>query len=99
MMQVLGRLTAVTIFGCCLITCNAPAQLQVTDVKLTEEGAIRLSWRSETNTLYRIQYASEIADETEWQTLTDWYPSHGSNSFALDTGDFFRTPYVLHPRN
>ena len=73
--------------------------LQFTDIKTTEEGAIRLSWQSKSNTLYSVQYANELSDQTDWETLTDIYPSHGTNTFFLDTGDYFKTPFVLHPRN
>ena len=49
--------------------------------------------------LYRIECADALSDQIDWQTLADWYPSHGTNTFILDTGDYFRTPYIVHPRN
>lgn len=100
-MKAIKQITARLTVGCVLtlgLTTNTPAQLQFTGITATQEGAIRLSWQSETNTLYRIQYANELSDESDWETLTDLYPSHGTNTFALDTGDYSRTPFVLHPR-
>jgi hypothetical protein len=78
---------------------NTPAvgQLAFTDVRATEEGAIRPSWRSETNTLYQLQFADALTDPMDWQVLKDLYPSHGTNTFILDTGNYSRTPAVLHP--
>jgi len=76
--------------------------IQFTAISATAEQAIRLSWASNTNELYRIDYADSIIDtntgSTTWNTLCDEYPSHGTNTFYLDTGDYFQTPPILHPK-
>jgi hypothetical protein len=63
----------------------ADAQLQFTGISATEEGAIRLSWQSETNAIYRVDYADQLMDPdlgyTVWNTLYDQYPSQGTNTF------------------
>src|SRR6266496_4117892 len=72
-----------------------------TSVSVTEEGAIRLAWQSESNTVYRVEYADDLIDPdlgiTVWKTLYDTYPSHdanGTNTFWLDTGNYFLEPPV-----
>ena len=40
----------------------ANAQLQFTGTSATEEGAIRLAWQSESNTVYRVEYADQLND-------------------------------------
>jgi hypothetical protein len=81
---------------------TAKAQLQFTDISATEEGAIRLAWQSESNTLYRIDYADNLVDPdlgyTVWQTLHDRYTSHGTNTFWLDTGNYFIENPIPHPK-
>jgi hypothetical protein len=62
------------------------------------EGAIKLNWQSESNTLYRVEFASDLTNPATWDVLTDQYASHGTNTFWLDTGDYFQKPPVLHPR-
>src|SRR5262245_38342640 len=81
-----------------LIGGTGNAQLQFTDIRATEEGAVRLSWLSDPNTLYRIQCADDLTDPVQWNTLKDLYPSHGTNTLFLDTGDYFQTPWLVHPR-
>ncbi|MBI3849189.1 MAG: hypothetical protein HY298_02700 [Verrucomicrobia bacterium] len=76
---------------------------QIYSPTVTEERATRLSWESESNTVYRIEYAAELVDTntglTAWQTLYDFYASHGTNTFWLDTGNYLLEPPILHPKN
>jgi hypothetical protein len=76
--------------------------LQFTFANKTEEGAIRLSWSSNTNEVYRIDYADELATNddgtTTWNTLYSHYPSHGTNTFWLDAGNYDLDPQVPHPK-
>src|ERR1035441_8119712 len=80
----------------------ANAQLQFTGTSSTEEGAIRLAWQSESNAVYRIEYADQVLDISQggpvWQTLYDNYPSHGTNTFWLDTGNYNSEPPIPHPK-
>lgn len=84
------------------LTITAHGQLQFTSVNTTEEGAKRLAWQSESNTVYRIDYADQVLDISQggpvWQTLYDQYPSHGTNTFFLDTGDYLADTPIPHPK-
>ncbi len=95
--RTIGRLLLECLLGVGLIA-NAHAQLAFTGVKATEERAIRLEWQSETNSLYQIQFTTELSDNITWSTLLDNYPSHGTNSFWLDTGEYSQVPAVNHPK-
>ena len=83
------------ILGFSLIT-NTPAQtLQFTSIRVLADEGVQLYWKSKSNTVYRIEYASELADEnTEWGVLYDDYPSHGTNTFWMDTGDYDHVPAI-----
>ena len=76
--------------------------LQFTAVAATDEHAIRLAWASTNGELYQIQYANALATNsdgsTAWQILYDNYPSQGTNTFWLDTGNYNLAPQVLHPK-
>jgi len=77
--------------------------LQFTAVAATDEHAIRLAWASTNGELYKIQYANAFATNsdgsTAWQTLYDDYPSQGTNTFWLDTGNYNLAPSISHPKN
>jgi hypothetical protein len=81
---------------------NAQNALQFTGTSQTDERAIRLSWASTNGELYQIQYANALATNsdgsTAWQTLYDNYPSQGTNTFWLDTGNYNLAPQVSHPK-
>lgn len=76
--------------------------LQFTAVAATDEHAIRLAWASTNGELYQIQYANALATNTDgstaFQILYDNYPSQGTNTFWLDTGNYNLAPQVLHPK-
>src|SRR5438045_1817294 len=87
------------------LTHRARAQIapSFTAASATEEGAIKLTWQSETNTYYRLEFATDLIDPglggPIWHTLYDDYPAHiGTNTFILDTGNYFPTPAVPHPK-
>lgn len=90
-----------------ILLCLAPLAhgqsntLQFTAAKVTDEGAIHLEWASQSNHVYQIQCADTLIDTntgtTPWQTLYDNYPSQGTNTFWLDTGNYFKTPVLVHP--
>lgn len=81
---------------------NAQNTIQFTDVKSTSEKAIQLYWESTNGELYQIQYASALATNddgsTAWQVLFDTYPSHGTNTFIGDFGNYDIDPAVPHPK-
>jgi len=76
--------------------------LQFTGIKANLEGAIRLQWASQSNQVYQVQCTDALAGNedgtTAWRVLYDNYPSHGTNTFWLDTGDYFADPVILHPK-
>ena len=76
--------------------------LQLTGVVQTPEEAIQLTWTSTNSELYQIQYANALATNsdgsTAWQVLYDNYPSQGTNTFWLDTGNYNLSPQILHPK-
>lgn len=71
-------------------------------VSATSEGAIRLSWNSTSNEVYEIDYADQMVDISQggpnWQRLYGSYPSHGTNTFWLDTGNYNFEPAIPHPK-
>ena len=82
-------------------TTFAQTDLQFTGVKTTPENAIQLFWASNTNEVYEIDYADQLAGNpdgtTAWNTLYDDYPSQGTNTFIGDFGNYFLAPPTLHP--
>ncbi len=73
--------------------------LQIIEVKLTEQRAPVIKWQSESNQVYRIEYASEVANaNTQWEPLYEEYPSHGTNTFIADAGNYDLAPAIPHPR-
>jgi hypothetical protein len=101
--KTVGRLVAGCLFACCLtLKLQAQTNLQFTAVAQTDEHAIQLTWASTNGELYQIQYANALATNsdgsTAWQTLYDNYPSQGTNTFWLDTGNYNLAPQALHPK-
>ena len=91
--SVVGMITAQTSFG--------QNSLRVIGVSPTDEQAIRLTWVSTNHELYQIQCANALntnAGSTAWQTLYDNYPSQGTNTSWLDTGNYNVAPQILHPK-
>ena len=77
--------------------------LQFTGINVTDEGAMQLHWTSQSNEVYEIDEADALIDTNTgtitWNKLYEEYPSQGTNTFWLDTGNYFRTPAILHPKN
>ena len=76
--------------------------IQFTSVKPNSDGGIQLYWASTSNEVYEIDYADAVADISEggpvWQPLITDYPSHGTNTFVADTGNYHQTPSIPHPK-
>lgn len=87
------------------LTTNVFAQtnLQFTAVAQTDEQAIRLTWSSVSNEVYEIDEADALIDTNTgsitWNKLYENYPSQGTNTFWLDTGNYNLVPQILHPKN
>jgi len=75
--------------------------LHFTGVNATAENAMQLHWASNTNEIYEIDEADALVDTNTgsitWNTLYENYPSQGTNTLWLDTGNYFTDPEILHP--
>jgi hypothetical protein len=82
---------------------NAQNVLQFTSVNATPENSIQLHWASNTNEVYEIDYADSLIDTNTgsitWVKLYDDYPSHGTNTWITDAGNYDTTPEITHPKN
>jgi hypothetical protein len=76
--------------------------IQFTGAKATVENAIQLYWASNTNEVYEIDYADQLNTNydgtTTWMPLYTDYPSHGTNTFIADAGNYDLTPEIVHPK-
>ncbi len=87
-----------------LMAASALAQtnLNFNAISVTDESAIRLSWSSISNEVYEIDEADALGTNadgsTAWNNLYDNYPSQGTNTFWLDTGNYNLSPQILHPK-
>ena len=79
----------------------AQNDLDFNAVSANVEGAIRLSWNSASNEIYEIDEADSLIDTNTgtitWNVLYEDYPSQGTNTFWLDTGNYFADPIIVHP--
>lgn len=93
-------ITALTVI--LTVVANAQNVLQFTSAIATPENAIQLYWASNTNELYKIDYADSLIDTntgtTTWNTLYTDYPSQGTNTFVADCGNYDLSPEIVHPR-
>ena len=79
----------------------AQTNLNFNNASATVEGAIRLSWNGTPNEYYEVDYADSLADTNTgtitWKALYEDYPSQGTNTFWLDTGNYLNDPEAPHP--
>jgi hypothetical protein len=77
--------------------------LQFTGINVTDEGNMHLAWASVSNEVYEIDEADALIDTntgtTTWNLLYDNYPSQGTNTFWLDTGNYNLSPQILNPKD
>jgi hypothetical protein len=75
--------------------------LAFTSVNATPDNHIQLHWASNSNEVYEIDYADQLAGNpdgsTAWNPLYEDYPSHGTNSFITDDGNYDLTPEIPYP--
>jgi hypothetical protein len=94
--------TAIAVVSACGMTAVAPANAaspQIISAQVGDERAIQITWESESNAVYRIDFASQLVNSnTQWRTLYEDYPSHGTSTFWMDTGDYIQEPPVPHPK-
>lgn len=99
----IGKPAAGIMLALCLISkLQAQNDLQFTSIKVTDEGAIQLSWTSQANHVYEIDEADTLVNTdtgtTDWRRLHDDYPAQGTNTFWLDTGNYDVVPAIAHPK-
>jgi hypothetical protein len=72
-------------------------------VSANAEGAIHLSWNSASNEVYAIYEAdalnTNVDGTTAWNLLYSDYPSQGTNTFWLDTGNYNLMPQIVSPKH
>jgi hypothetical protein len=94
-------LATAVVFGLGLAA-TASAQLQFTGISATPEQAIQITWASISNETYEIDEADTLETNAQgtitWNLLYDDYPSQGSNTFWLDTGNYTLVPTIVHPK-
>lgn len=73
--------------------------LQFTATKATDERAIQLCWQSQTDAVYRLEYATELSGSISWDMLVDYFPAQGTNTVFLDTGKYWTEPALPHPKD
>jgi hypothetical protein len=97
----LGAIT--TVFGF-IFTVSGFGQtnLNFNAISATPEGSIQISWNSTSNETYEIDEADALGTNadgsTQWNPLYTEYPSQGTNTFWLDTGNYNLTPSIVSPR-
>jgi hypothetical protein len=74
-------------------------QLKFTSIRATDERAIQLRWQSESNAVYRVDYAPQLSGAIVWNPLVDLFPSQGTNTTFLDTGQYWTEPLLPHPKD
>lgn len=61
-----------------------------------------MSWQSQSSAVYEVDEADAFNTNsdgtTQWNTLYTDYPSQGTNTFWLDTGNYRLTPAIVHPK-
>ncbi|MCI0748023.1 MAG: DUF6345 domain-containing protein [Verrucomicrobia subdivision 3 bacterium] len=76
------------------------ASPQIISAKTGDEGAIVIKWQSESNAVYRIEFATALVHGgTKFRTLYEDYPSHGTNTFWMDNGDYSQEPPIKRPKD
>ena len=80
----------------------AQTNLNFNGISTTVEGAIQISWNSTSNEIYEIDEADALGTNsdgsTAWNQLYTEYPSQGTSTFWLDTGNYSIVPPIVHPK-
>jgi hypothetical protein len=81
---------------------SGQTNLNFNGISANVEGAIRMSWNSTPGEIYEIDEADSLIDTNTgtitWNVLYENYPSQGTNTFWLDTGNYFADREIVHPR-
>jgi len=86
------------LFAALAIQAQSP-NLVILRSRVGDERAPIITWQSQPNAVYRIDYADTL-DSTNipWRVLYEDYPSHGTNTFWMDSGNDSFEPEIPHPR-
>jgi hypothetical protein len=99
-MNIKHAIIAAAVLGFAVAHVAQGASLQIISAKVGDDRAISIKWESESNAVYRIDYASDLVNSnTQWQLLYEDYPSHGTNSFWMDNGDYAQEPPIKRPKD
>lgn len=64
---------------------------------------MQIAWTSVSNEVYEVDEADALIDTNTgsitWNKIYDQYPSQGTNTFWLDTGNYNYSPQILHPKD
>ena len=64
---------------------------------------MHIAWSSTNHEVYEVDEADALIDTNTgsitWNKLYDQYPSQGTNTFWLDTGNYNLTPQIVRPQN
>src|SRR5258708_2578570 len=76
--------------------------LNFNGILTTVECATRLAWNSTSNEVYEIDEADALNTNFDgtpvWHRLYGGYPSQGTNTSWLDTGNYYVAPAMPHPK-
>jgi hypothetical protein len=97
--RILGGLIVGSALAFGLNTNSQAQQLKFTSTRATDERAIQLRWQSESNAVYRVDYAPQLSGTIVWNPLVDLFPSQGTNTLFLDTGQYWTEPPLSHPKD
>jgi len=80
----------------------AQTTLQFTGITQMPEQSIQISWASISHETYEIDEADSLVananGSTIWNQLYTGYPSQGTNTLWLDTGNYFTVPAIVNPK-
>src|SRR5205814_8629256 len=95
MKKIILLLGVLSAYGAGAQTTNPPVFL---NGRSDSAGAVQLTWESQSNLIYRIDYASTLVNSnTQWHTLYEDYPSQGTNTIWKDAGVDTGFNPVPHP--
>src|SRR5437588_5438538 len=91
---------SVLVASSCIVLQSLFAHAQtITSIQVAPDGGIILTWDSQADVAYRVDYAPQITSPMDWRELYGNYASHGSSTFWKDVGNEGIYPPASHPRD
>ncbi len=82
--------------------CLGQTNLNFNGITATAEGTIQISWNSTSQETYEIDEADTLTTNAQgtitWNQLYTEYPSQGTSTFWLDTGNYMQVPGIPNPK-